>query len=296
MVCGNLTIDELVLNHRVSISPGGSALFASGAAAKLGAKVGILGNVGTDYPTASLRRLEELSIGIKFLKKTTRPSTRFRITRLNGSRRLELLEPGTPIAALSGKQRFHGIHLGPVFNEISSSLSSKLRMSCQMLSADLQGFIRVSSKAGLVRTIPRNLDHLLGQCDIIQASIDEARTQTRSRDPRGILKRFLRLNVKHAILTMGNQGAWLGSREGKVYFVPAFRDPDITDSTGAGDVFAGSWLRTFLSTGDPVWSSAVGAACASLGSRRTGLSKFQFSRSDVLRRAGWVYNKTKECL
>ena len=293
MVCGNLTIDELVMNHRTSISPGGSAMFASAAAAKLGAKVGILGSVGEDYPPAIRRRLEKTGIDIKYLKKTTGPSTRFRITRFDGSRRLKLLEPGKSISLPPGLQSFQGIHLGPVFNEISSPLVRKLRKSSEILSADLQGFIRFSSKSGLIRTAHRNLDFLLAQCDIVQASLDEARSQTRSRDPRRILNRFLRLNVKHAIITMGKRGAWLGSREGEEYFVPAFPDRNVRDSTGAGDVFAGSWLRTFLSTADPVWASAVGAACASLASRRTGVSKFQFSKSECLRRAGWIYNKTR---
>ena len=269
-------------------------MFASGAAAKLGAKVGILGNVGADYPPAILGLLKEIGLGMKFLKKTTRPSTRFRITRFNGSRRLQLLESGKSITIPPGVPSLHGIHLGPVFNEISSTFARRLRKKCEILSADLQGFIRASWKSGLVRTVPRNLDFLLGQCDIVQASLDEARTQTRSGDPRGILNRFLRLNVKHAIVTMGNRGAWLGSREGKMYFVPAFRDRYVRDSTGAGDVFAGCWLKTFLSTEDPVWSSAVGAACASLASRRTGLSKFQFPKSELLRRAGWVYNQSKD--
>lgn len=293
MVCGNLTIDELVMNHQISISPGGSAMFASAAAAKLGAKVEILGNVGADFPLAILRRFEKIGIRNRFLRKTTRPSTRFRITRFNGLRRLELLEPGKSIAAPLRMQSFDGIHLGPVFREISSSLARRLRKNCEILSADLQGFIRVSSKSGLVRTVPRNLNFLLSQCDIVQASLEEGRSQAHSGDPRRILNRFLRLNVRHAIVTVGSRGAWLGSREGEVRFVPAFPDHDVTDSTGAGDVFAGSWLRTFLSTGDPVWSSAVGAACASLASRRTGLSKFQFPRREVLHRAGWVYNQTK---
>jgi sugar/nucleoside kinase (ribokinase family) len=290
VVCGNPTIDELVQNGRVSISPGGSALFTSCAAAYLGSRVGILGNIGKDYPPSILRRLKTLHIDSFFLRESARPSTRFRITRINGSRKLRLLEPGGQIVTSRRTGRFQGVHLGPVFNEISSSLVKTLRKRCDFLSADLQGFVRKTSGNGLVRIVPRRLGRLLGQCDMVQASIEEARSQVRSRDPRAILSRFLAMRVRYAIVTTGERGSWLGSQHEDPYFVPAFPDRGIRDSTGAGDVFAGSWLSTYLSTKDPSWASSVGSAFASLASRKTGLSKFRISRTELFRRAVWVYN------
>jgi sugar/nucleoside kinase (ribokinase family) len=292
-VCGNPTIDELVQNGRVRISPGGSALFASCAAGYLGARVGILGNIGEDYPPHILRRLRTLHVDVRFLRKNAGPSTRFQITQTNGSRKLRLLEAGDQIAAPRSKSHFQGVHLGPVFNEIPCPLINALRKRCDFLSADLQGFIRTASPGGSVSTVPRNLSRLLGQCDMVQASIEEARSQTLSRDPRTILNRLLSMQVQHAIVTMGERGSWLGSQSDGLYFVPAYPDHRIRDSTGAGDVFAGSWLSTYLSTKDLVWASAVGSAFASMTSRRTGLSKFRLGRRELFRRASWVYNHTK---
>lgn len=288
-VCGNLTIDELVQNGRVRISPGGSALFSSCAATYLGSRVEILGNIGNDYPTRILRRLKSLRIGLRFLNQSAGPSTRFKITRLDRSRKLQLLEPGDPIAAPQNHPHFPGIHLGPVFNEISDSLIRNLRKQCDFLSADLQGFIRTVS-GGIVRAHPRSLTPILRECDMVQASVEEARTETRLRNPRAMLGRLLKMRVEYAIVTMGGEGAWLGSRRNGSYFVPAFSDHSIRDSTGAGDIFAGSWLNTYLSTKDPVWASAVGSSFASLASKRSGLSKFRISRRELFRRASWVYN------
>jgi len=292
-VCGNPTIDELVGNGKVRTSPGGSALFTSCAAAYLGSKVGIIGTIGEDYPPKILKRLKTLHIDIHFLRETPRPSTRFQITRNNGSRKLELIEPGSHVVAPRSTGRFQGVHLGPVFNEIQSSLITTLRKRCEFLSADLQGFIRAVSGNGTVLTVPRSLSRILGRCDMVQASIEEARSQTRSRDPRDILNRFLAMRVQYAIVTMAEKGSWLGSQDATSYFVPAFPERSIRDSTGAGDVFAGSWLSTYLSTRDPVWASAVGSAFASLSSRKTGLSKFRISRTELLRRAVWVYNHSE---
>ena len=275
------------------MSPGGSALFASCAAGYLGARVGILGNIGEDYPPNILRRLVTLHIDIRFLRKTAGHSTRFQITGNNGSRKLRLLEPGDKIVAPGSSSHFRAVHLGPVFNEIPSSLMTALRKKCEFLSADLQGFIRTVSANGAVRTVPRTLDRLIGQCDMVQASIEEAGSQTRSRDPKVILNRLLTVGAKYATVTMGEKGSWLGSQHDGAYFVPPFSDHSVLDSTGAGDIFAGSWLSTYLSTKDPIWASSVGSAFASLASQRTGLSKFRLRREELLRRAGWVYNHVK---
>ena len=183
--------------------------------------------------------------------------------------------------------------MGPVFNEISRLLVKTLRKRCDFLSADLQGFTREASGTGVVRTVSRNLGQILGHCNMVQASIDEARSQTRSQDPRRILSKFLIGKIEFAIVTMGKRGSWLGSQREAAYWVPAFPDRSIRDSTGAGDVFAGSWVSTYLSTRDPFWASSVGSAFASLSSRRTGLSKFQISRTELFKRAGWVYNRVK---
>src|SRR5438034_4373392 len=165
-----------------------------------------------------------------------------------------------------------------------------LRKKCEFLSADLQGFIRTVTAKGAVPTVPRSLGLLIGQCNMVQASIEEARSQTRSRDPRVILNRFLTMRAEYAIVTMGEKGSWLGSQLYGSCFVRPFSDRSIRDSTGAGDVFAGSWLSTYLKTKDPVWASAVGSAFASLASRKTGLAKFRISRTELFRRAVWVYN------
>jgi sugar/nucleoside kinase (ribokinase family) len=293
LVAGNPTLDELVDRGNVTVRPGGTALFASCAAAFLGSRVGILGCIGQDYPDATLKSLKALHVDIGDLAKASGRSTRFRISRFNGSRRLQLIEPGHSVEPRSNLVPVQSIHLGPVFNEISSSLVKTLRRKCDFLSADLQGFIRKSTNTGLVHLVRRRIGGLLNQCDLVQASLDEAQSQLQLRSPTKIARKLLRHGVHFAILTMGKRGSWLVTRSEGLHRIPAYSDSGIRDSTGAGDVFAGSWLSTYLSTRDPVWSSAVGSAFASLASRKTGISKFHMSRGELLRRAGWVYNRVE---
>lgn len=290
VVCGNPTLDELVQGERVRISPGGSALFVSGAADYLGAKVGIIGNIGEDYPSSVLSWLKHHGLNVSLLRKTKGPSTRFRIGYHHGSRRLWVIEAGRSVKITWKGDRVEGLHLGPVFDEISESLIHSLRKKCGFMSMDIQGLVRKVNRSTEVHVFRRNLDPVLRMCDMIKASIDEAKLQTSLRDHRAILAKFLAKGPKFAILTLGAKGSLLGIRNYEKFLIPAFPDKGIKDPTGAGDVYAGAWLTSYLRTKDPIWAASVGSAFASLASQRTGLSKFRVSRRELFRRTSWVYN------
>ncbi len=289
-VCGNPTLDELVQKETVRICPGGSALFVSSAAGYLGANVGIIGNIGEDYPSNVLSWLKNHGLKLNLLKKTRGPSTRFRIGYHRGSRRLWLLHAGRSVKSTWIGGPVEGLHLGPVFNEISESLVRSLRKKCGFMSLDIQGLVRKVNRSGEVQVLRRNLDSVLRMCDLVKASLDEAKSKNSSRDHQVILDRFLAKGPKYAIITLGAKGSLLGIRNSKKFLIPAFPDKSIKDPTGAGDVYAGAWLTSYLRTKDPVWAASVGSAFGSLASQRTGLSKFRISRRELFRRTSWVYN------
>ncbi len=236
LVCGNPTIDELETPDDRLVTPGGSALFASCAAAYLGAEVRVLGNVGEDYPPATIARLGAFGLDVSSLRRSAGRSTRFRIKESAGSRRLSLLEPGARIVPLPLGERFDGIHMGPVFQEITLDLVKSLQSQTDFLSADIQGFIRTVSRTKSVRAEPRNIRRLLGKSKMVQASLEEAELQTGSRKPEEILNSLMSSETQFVVLTMGREGSWLGVRKGRPCFVPAFPEPRIVDSTGAGDI------------------------------------------------------------
>lgn len=289
-VCGNPTLDELVRNGRVRISPGGSALFVSGAAEYLGVRVRIIGNIGEDYPSIAMSWLKHRGLNLGLLRKTEGPSTRFRIGYYNGSRRLWLLDPGRPVESTWKGRPVEGLHLGPVFNELSQPLVRSLRKKCSFMSLDIQGLVRKANRFGEVKILRRNLDPVLRLCDMVKASIDEAKLQVSSGNHKHILERLLETGPKFVIVTLGGKGSLLGIRNKEKLRIPAFPDGKIMDPTGAGDVYAGAWLSSYLWTKDPVWAASVGSAFGSLASQKTGLSKFRISRRELLHRTSWVYN------
>jgi sugar/nucleoside kinase (ribokinase family) len=82
-------------------------------------------------------------------------------------------------------------------------------------------------------------------------------------------------------------------KDGGALHIPSVPEGKVVDRTGAGDIFIGSWLATFLAFKDPFWAGAVGAAFASLSIRGFGLSKFRFARRELFRRASWAYNNSR---
>lgn len=293
VVCGNPTLDEIEEGRRVDLVPGGSALYVSSASAFLGAKVGILGNVGEDYPAKVLKSLGDRGVDLTLLRRTHGLSTRFRIVYHRNSRKLWILQPGEAVTRRWKGPRVKGIHLGPVFNEIPEPIIKSARRHCKFLSLDIQGLIRRPSSSGRILTVRKNLRDTLELCDVVKASAEEVKIEMSSKDLLKAIDRLLAAGPSYAIVTLGVKGSLLGIRTGRKFLVPAFPEPHTVDPTGAGDVFAGSWLRTYLWTEDPVWAASVGSAFASLTSRRKGLSKFNLSRNELLRRTSWVYSNVK---
>src|SRR5438046_8974120 len=104
----------------------------------------------------------------------------------------------------------------------------------------MQGFSRKTTGSGIIRDVYRNLDEILSHCNMVQASIGEARRQTGSRDPKSIRDRFLPLKADYAIITMGRHGSWLGAQSGDMHDVRALTDRATRDPTRPGGECAGN--------------------------------------------------------
>jgi ribokinase len=125
---------------------------------------------------------------------------------------------------------------------------------------------------------PRDLPaELLSAVDLMVVNEVEARAITGKgrEDPAALLS-----VVPRAVLTLGEQGAWYGDRDGTAVYVPAFK-VEVVDSTGAGDAFTGA-LAVAWGEGRGLieavrWASAAGAACA----RRLGASVALPQRADI---------------
>ncbi len=292
-VYGNLTLDELDQNSKHVVRPGGSALYSSLAAAHLGAKVSVFSNIGRDYPRNFLSWINRRGIDVTGVKKFDGHTTRFKISYTGDSRKLELIHPGRKLTPSHTPSFLQAIHLGPVFMEIGFDTLNYARRHSEFLSVDLQGLLRTVGQEGLVRLVRRNIGPFLSKCNLVKATEEEAHVITPAETTVSTARRLLRKGTEYVIVTQGRSGSLLVKKDGAALRIPAVPERKVVDMTGAGDIFIGSWLASFLSSGDSSWAGAVGAAFASLSVGGIGASKFRFARGELFRRACWVYKNSR---
>jgi len=292
-VYGNLTLDELDRNGKHLIRPGGSALYSSLAAAYLGARVSIFSNIGRDYPENILSSISSHLIDIAGVKKFDGLNTRFRISYNADSRRLEMVHPGRKLKPRHNLRSLQAIHLGPVFNEIGLDTLAYAWRHSEFLTLDVQGLLRTTGQDGFVRLARKNVNPFLSKCNLVKATEEEARVIAPASTIVATARGLLRKGAQYAIITRGRLGSLLVKKYGGAFRIPSIPERRVVDLTGAGDIFIGSWLATFMSVGDALWAAAVGGAFASLSVRGTGVSKFRFDRGELFRRASWVYEKSR---
>ncbi len=292
-VYGNLTLDELDRNGKRVVRPGGSALYSSLTVAYLGARVSVVSNIGRDYPRNVLSLIHSRSIDITGVKEFDGLTTRFRISYDGDSRRLELIHPGQRLKPGKLLSSLEAVHLGPVFMEVGFDTLGYLRRHSEFLSVDVQGLLRTVGKDRRVRLVRKNIDPFLSKCNLVKATEEEARVMAPASTIVATARRLLHKGAQYAIITRGRSGSLLVKKYGRAVHIPSVPESEVVDRTGAGDIFIGSWLATFLSVGDALWAGAVGAAFASLSVRAIGLSKFRFARRELFRRASWVYTNSR---
>ena len=292
-VYGNLTLDELDRNGKHLIRPGGSALYSSLAAAYLGARVSIFSNIGRDYPRSVLSLITSHGIDTAGVRKFAGLTTRFRISYTGESRSLELVHPGQRLRPGRILRSLQAIHLGPVFNELGLDTLTYARRRSEFLSLDLQGLLRTIGQDGFVRLVRKNVNPFLSRCNLVKATQEEARVMAPASTIVATARRLLRGVTQYAIITRGRSGSLLVKKYGHAFHIPSVPEREVVDLTGAGDIFIGSWLATFMSVGDALWAAAVGGAFASLSVRDTGVSKFRFARRELFRRASWVHENSR---
>jgi sugar/nucleoside kinase (ribokinase family) len=292
-VYGNLTLDELDRNGKLVVRPGGSALYSSLAAVSLGARVSVFSNIGSDYPRDTLSSMNSRGIDVAGVKKFDGLTTRFRISYRGDSRRLGLIHPGQRLKPANRLGSLEAIHLGPVFMEVGLDVLNYAHRHTQFLSLDVQGLLRTLDRDGFVRLVKRPIGPFLSKCNLVKATEEEARVMAPAATTVATARRLLHKGAQYVIITQGRSGSLLVRKNGGALHIPSVPESKAVDLTGAGDIFIGSWLATFLALKDPVWAGAVGAAFASLSVRGFGASKFQFARRELFRRASWVYKNSR---
>ena len=230
------------------VRPGGAALYAAITADRLGLSVGILTSHADDFP------LELLPPRIELVSVPAAATTVFEHEQTAGERRLRVRATAQPLGVDDLPEDWRDpelVLLAPVVNEVDGALASVFESAS--VAAEAQGWLRDVARDGTVQS--RSWPSPKGVLSRLQALF------LSGADVRGQEAAMMEWvqRVPVAAVTAGARGALLYVN-GDRYEIRPRRARQI-DATGAGDVFATTWLVRYRTSGDP-WDAAEAAACA----------------------------------
>jgi sugar/nucleoside kinase (ribokinase family) len=228
--------------------PGGAALYAAIAAHRLGLTAGLLTSHAEDFP------LDALPSRIEVVTVEAAQTTRFEHRYEPGGRVSRVLGRALPLGAADVPDDWLDaslVLLAPVLDEVDPLLAAEFTEGAVGVAA--QGWLRAVGSDGAVTPRPWEAPRfLLERIQALFLSREDVRGQEAA-----VVEWLQHLPL--GVLTAGRDGALLFVNGDRYEVRP--RPAKEVDPTGAGDVFAATFLIEYQRTGDP-WLAAAAAACA----------------------------------
>ena len=241
---GHVTLDRF----DGTVRPGGAALYAAVAAHRLGLSAGILTSHADDFPLGALPpQIEVVTVDAT-------QTTTFEHRRDGKRREMRVSAAARPLASKDVPEDWRDapiVLLAPVLNEVDPRVATAFGEAS--LGAAAQGWLRTLGRDGsVVPTTWSPPDFLLGGLQALFLSREDIGV-----DVTGAVEMFQRVPV--GALTAGEEGALLFVN-GDRYELRPHRVREV-DGTGAGDVFAATFLIEYHQHGN-AWDAGAVAACA----------------------------------
>jgi 1D-myo-inositol 3-kinase len=241
---GHVTLDRFGESTR----PGGSALYTAVTAHRLGLSVGLLTSHGDEFP------LDVIPSKIEVVTVPADETTLFEHRHEAAGRVSHVRAVASPLTVADVPEDWRDASLtllALVVDEVNPMIATLFTDGA--VGAAAQGWVRHVQPDGIV--IPRpwqSPERLLQSVQALFLSREDIRGQEAE-----VLEWFQRMPV--GVLTADRAGALLFVN-GERYEVQP-RPASEVDPTGAGDVFAATFLIQYQREGDP-WLAAAAAACA----------------------------------
>lgn len=243
-----IAIGHVTLDHfGDTVRPGGAALYAAVTADRLGLSAAILTSHADDFP------LDLVPPRIEVVSVPAGETTVFEHAEHEGERVMRVRAAAAALGAHDLPEDWKDaplVMLAPVLAEVDPLLS--MSFSDAAVSAQAQGWLRVVEPDGAVGTVAWEPDYLLARLQTLFLSQRDVLGQEAA-----MLEWLQRVPV--GVVTAGRHGALLYVN-GERYEVRP-RVAREVDATGAGDVFAATFLVRYQAEGNP-WTAAEAATCA----------------------------------
>lgn len=244
-----VAVGHVTLDHFGGVTrPGGAALYAAITAHRLGVSAAILTSHGPDFP------LDEVPSQIEVVGVEAPATTAFEHREVKRGRVLRVHGTASPLALADLPEDWRPaplVLLAPVLQEVDPMLATAFPDAA--VGAELQGWLRAVDGQGGVSPTPWTApDAVLGQLQALFVSRHDVQGQETQ------ITEWVQ-RVPLAVVTAGAAGAILYVN-GDRYEIRPRRTREV-DPTGAGDVFAATFLVHYDRHGD-AWEAAEAATCA----------------------------------
>lgn len=241
---GHVTVDRFGDATRL----GGAALYAAVTAHRLGLSAGILTSHGDDFP------LDLIPPQIEVVGVEAGSTTSFEHDLRRTPRAMRVPAMARPLTAADVPDDWSDaplVVLAPVIDEVDPHLATAF--TGPTLAAAAQGWTRALASEGVVTAAAWTPEEfLLGRLQAIFVSTEDVAGQEEA-----AFEWFQRVPI--GVLTAGASGALLFVNGERYEVAP--RPAREVDATGAGDVFAATFMIHYQRGGDP-WEAAAAASCA----------------------------------
>jgi sugar/nucleoside kinase (ribokinase family) len=268
LIVGHLTRDLVADGWRL----GGPALYAARTASLRGLRVAVVTSASTEVADAARRALP--GVALRVIAATD--STTFENLYHEESRRQFLRALAAPLRARDIPRAWRAAPLAllaPVAQEFDPAIAGALR--CATLGVAPQGWLRAWDEQGRVR--PAHLSaaatDLLSSCSALVLSRDDLTGPDAAPDALAQAEHTLRdwaERTRCLVVTRGRDGADLW-RNGQAVSFPAFPAREV-DPTGAGDVFAMTFLCALAAGATPEMAMVEANQVAALSVEGAGMT------------------------
>lgn len=244
-----VAVGHVTLDHFGEVvRPGGAALYAAITAHRQGLSAAILTSHGPDFP------LDEVPSQIEVVGVEASTTTAFEHRETKGGRVLRALGAARPLTVADLPEDWRPaplVLLAPVLQEVDPMLAAVF--SDAAVGAELQGWLRARNGEGTISAAAwASPEATLARLQAIFVSRHDVQGQEAQ------VTEWVQ-RVPLAVVTAGAAGAILYVN-GDRYEVRPRRTREV-DPTGAGDVFAATYLIHYDRHGD-AWEAAEAATCA----------------------------------
>ncbi|MCG8400241.1 MAG: carbohydrate kinase family protein [Firmicutes bacterium] len=258
---------------------GGTVSYSAVALGRLGAKAGIVSNLGKDVPNALLKPFYESNVNTLGLniRDDTPTTTNILIYDRNGNKTIKYLKKAPDITCEDIPEEYFNtkiMYFCPVNFEITAETVKKIKKRSEITAADMGGFGGAHSSEDFRNEFSRNrmsnLRNYTENIDIAKASLEDC-THLFGRkfnDSRDAIKQLLEIGIDIAITTLGEKGAVIGT-EKEITEIPPI-PVNAADTTGAGDTFMAAFLAEYLLTDDIYKAGLFASAASSILIEKTG--------------------------